>query len=201
MSKNTFQNGLARYLSDAQLSILANTRIGIAGAGGLGSNVAMLLARSGMEKICVIDYDVVEASNLNRQLYWPRHLGQKKVMALASILQELNPAMDIRAYDCYLTKQNLPEILKNASIWVEALDGAENKKIFVEAALDKSDLVVSASGICGIGGKDMRRRRLGKLFIAGDFVTGLEKAPPLAPRVTQAAALMADAILEFLLSK
>ena len=85
-------------------------------------------------------------------------------------------------------------------IWVEALDAADTKTLLVERALTAGRRIASASGVAGVGGAPMRRRRLGNLVLVGDFETDVADAPPLAPRVTQAAALLADAVLEFILA-
>lgn len=196
---NYLREGLQKYFSQQQLELLASAHVGIAGAGGLGSNAAMLLARSGIEKMALVDDDIVEASNLNRQHYWPRQLGQKKVEALAELLRELNPDICLELLPLRLTRENLPDILLRCAFWVEALDAADNKSMFVKAAVEAGRYVVSASGLCGFGVEPMQKRRLGRLVLAGDYKTGLECAPPLAPRVTEAAALMADSILEMIL--
>lgn len=196
---NQLRDGLSRYLSASQLEKLAAARIGIAGAGGLGSNVAMLLARCGLTHMCIVDYDFIEPSNLNRQHYWPRHIGQPKVNALAGQLMSLNPAMRLEIIHEKLNLDNLGQILSKANIWIEALDMAEAKKFFVEAALAAGCHVIAASGIAGYGGLPMRKRVFGNLVVVGDFETDIQNAPPLAPRVTQAAAMMADCALEFIL--
>lgn len=192
--------GLARYFNPRQQAALASCRIGIAGAGGLGSNVAMLLARSGIENMLLVDEDFVDASNLNRQHFWPRQIGMPKVDALAQNLLELNPHIVLDKKRLRLERNNLPEILKGCQYFVEALDDAKAKAMLVEQALLHDCFIVSASGLCGIGGQPMRSRRMGNLVLVGDFSTGLDRAHPYAPRVTQAAAMMADAILEQILS-
>lgn len=196
---DSLREGLNRYFTSDQLNALRKARIGIAGAGGLGSNAAMLLARCGIENMILVDHDIIEKSNLNRQHYWPRQVGLAKVSALAEHLQELNPHINLELHRETLTPANLPTILAGAPIWLEALDGATNKKMFVEQALAANCLVASASGLAGYGLEPMQKRRLGNLTIVGDFVTGINVAPPLAPRVTQAAALLADCVLEFVL--
>ena len=100
MSENVLRQGLTRYLSPARLEALRAARVGVAGAGGLGSNAVLMLARSGVEHFLLIDDDVVDASNLNRQQFWPRHLGRPKVEALAELVRELNP--DARVETCRL---------------------------------------------------------------------------------------------------
>ena len=199
MNENLLYTGLARYFSAAQLERLRAAHVGVAGAGGLGSNAALMLTRCGVGHLLLVDDDVVDASNLNRQQYWPRHVGQPKVRALAEILCALNPDLDVDARVLRLTRSNMTETLACCPCWVEAMDSSEDKSLFVESALLAGCRVASASGMAGCGGPVMGRRRLGRLVQVGDFVTDVSTAPPLAPRVTQAAGLLADAVLEMLL--
>lgn len=196
---DVFEEGLKKYFSSDDLAKLKSASVGICGAGGLGSNVALLLARSGIAKMRLIDFDIVESSNLNRQQFFPRHVGQPKISALAEILRELNPAISIDTIREKINPENLPQLLEGYPIWVEALDDAETKAFFVYEASRKASFVVSASGLCGCGGGLMRQKQINNILIVGDFQTGTPVAPPLAPRVTQAAAMMADAILERIL--
>lgn len=197
---NQLRAGLSRYLSAEQIASLASARVGIAGAGGLGSNAALLLARSGIERLAIIDHDTIDTSNLNRQHYWPEQIGQPKVEALATHLRKLNPDCKLQAVHQKITADNLAELLHLAEIWVEALDNAKAKKFFVEGALAAGCRVAAASGLAGYGGPPMRAKRLGKnLVIVGDFQSDIKNKPPLAPRVAQAAAMLADAVLEFVL--
>lgn len=198
-SATNFKASLSQFLSCEQLRKLDSMRIGIAGAGGLGSNIAMMLARSGIGQFALADDDIVETGNLNRQSYWPRHVNMPKVYALTEILQELNPAIKIEIFRKRLDQKNLDHILDACPIWVEALDDASSKALFVEKALLANCRVVAASGICGIGGEPMRQKQMGNLVVIGDFCTDMEKAPPMAPRVIQAAALMADIVLKWAL--
>ena len=202
---NTLEQGLLRHLSPEQLARLAAARVGFAGAGGLGSNCAMMLARSGLTQFVLVDGDVVDASNLNRQHYFPRHVGQSKVLALSAQLRELGD-IDIDARRIRIDARNLPGILALASIWVEALDAAATKRLFVEEALRAGVFCVSASGLAGWGGPPMQRRvlmrkdALPRLVLVGDFSSEVsESFPPLAPRVMQAAAMQADVVLEHIL--
>lgn len=192
--------GLQKYFTPRQLALLQKTKIGIAGAGGLGSNTATLLARSGIQKMTLIDFDIVEPANLNRQMYWPRHIGRKKTEALAEILLELNPNLELELLPIRITEANLHEILPKAEIWVEAFDNAQIKSAFTQQAVLTAKLVVAASGICGYGGEPLAKKRLGHLHIVGDFQTDANMIAPYAPKVNQAAALMADSILEYILS-
>lgn len=197
--KNSFYSGLARYFTAEELNKLVGAKVGIAGAGGLGSNVALMLARSGIGNFVLVDYDKVDWSNLNRQQYWPCHVGMPKATALAKILRELNSAIKIDVQNVMLDKNNLAAILTKSAIWVEALDRAETKAMFISGTGAVAAHVAGACGICGIGGADLKRKKIGRIFLAGDFVSGLEQKNPYAPRVTQAAAMMADDVLEYIL--
>lgn len=195
----TLREGLRRYFTPEQLARLGSARVGIAGTGGLGSNAALMLARSGVEDLLLIDHDVVEPSNLNRQQFWPRHVGRPKVEALAELLRELNPHIRLELSSARLDADNLPGFLASCPLWVEAVDAPETKTLLVERALLAGRRIASASGMAGVGGPPMERRRLGNLVLVGDFQSDVAYASPLAPRVTQAAALLADAVLEFIL--
>ncbi len=199
-TKNMLRQGLERYFSAEERHILRQACVGIAGAGGLGSNVALLLARSGIEHFILIDHDSVDASNLNRQYYFPEHVGKAKVEALEEILLRLNPYIQAEKHNVFLDINNLPAMLGKTKYWIEALDEVQSKRLFVEQALLQERFTVSASGISGLGGDPMQRRDFGKnLILVGDFTSSSDTFPPLAPRVTQAAALQADAMLYSLL--
>lgn len=201
MSENHLLAGLARHFRPDQLEKLARARVGIAGAGGLGSNLAVMLCRCGIGSLILVDHDKVEPSNLNRQHFLPGQIGMPKVEALADNLLALNPDLELDARYMRLDAANIDSCLRECGLWAEALDRAEDKTLLVENALLAGCHIVSASGLCGYGGPPLQKRRMGNLVLVGDFATSCEIAPPLAPRVTQAAALMADAILEFILGK
>ena len=191
--------GLARYLTPGRLAALGAARVAIAGCGGLGSNVALMLARSGVEHFLLIDHDAVDASNLNRQQFWPEDVGRPKVRALADRLVSLNPHIQAHVRPMKITGDTLPELAGQCALWVEALDDATAKAQLVEAVLGAGGRIVAASGIAGCGGPPMTMRQMGRLTLVGDFVSDVADAPPLAPRVTQAAAMMADVVLGWIL--
>ena len=107
---------------------LKKGRVAIAGAGGLGSNVALSLTRIGVGFIKIIDFDVVEPSNLNRQQYYVKHIGMKKVHAIKEILKEVNPFVNIEAIDKKIEKENIEELFKDVDIIVEAFDNQNIKQ-------------------------------------------------------------------------
>lgn len=197
---SVLSDALTSFFTAQELAILGSARVGVAGAGGIGSNVALMLVRSGIRHLLILDFDVVEAGNLNRQQYFPEDLGRPKVAALKERLLSLEPELDCEACVVRISEEQLPELLPRADFWVEAMDRAETKRLFVEKALLTKKPVVACSGMAGIGGPPMTTRRLGLLSIVGDFATDISEKPPLAPRVTACAALMADEILARLLN-
>lgn len=195
------QLDLTKFFTSAEVAKLVGMHIGIAGVGGLGSNVAMMLARSGLKKFTIVDMDKVDCSNLNRQHYFHEHIGLSKVDALESQLKGLCSHIEIIKHFDMLTPENIFEVFESVDIMVEALDDAIMKRCLVEAALEANIFVVSASGIAGYGGLPMQKKILtNKLILIGDFTTDVNMKPPLAPRVMQAAAMQADAVLELILS-
>ena len=192
--------GVLSSFTEEQRRRMKAACVGIAGAGGLGSNAAMMLARSGAGRLIVIDGDKVEPSNLNRQHYFPAHVGRPKVEALAEQLLALNPDLRVDARMMWLSRDNIPSLLPEADIWIEALDNASTKALFASAAAAAGKIVVCGSGMGGVGGFAMRRRRMGNIVVVGDMKSDIAERPPLAPRVMQCAAMQADAALEWLLT-
>lgn len=201
----TLASGLTRYFAPSQLERLGKAAVGIIGAGGLGSNVAVLLVRSGIRHLTIIDHDCVDVSNLNRQYFIPEDVGSPKVAALTRHLLRLEPALHVTARQSLVTRHNAITLCADCPIIVEAVDNADTKMMLYEMFTPLKELYVTASGLAGFG-KDgehpMRSRRLRPNVVAvGDFTTGVDKGhPPLAPRVVQAAAMQADAVLTHILS-
>lgn len=193
--------GLREHLPEAERRKLAEATVGIAGAGGLGSNVAMLLARSGLGGMVIIDGDLVEPSNLNRQMYFPEDVGLPKVLALGRRLAALAPALRYEGCREWLCPESAPAAFAECAIVVEAVDAAPLKAALCNALLSAGFFVVGASGIGGWGLPPLAVRKLGGRFVCvGDGESAVEaERPALAPRVMQAAALQADAVLAALL--
>lgn len=208
MEASIFSQGLARYFSADQMEKLADARVGIAGAGGLGSNCAMMLARSGVGHFVLVDDDVVDASNLNRQHFFPQHLGVAKVDALAEQMLALSDTIDVQVLQQRLTVQNVQDAFASCSIVVEAVDLASTKSLIIQELLEADKTVVAASGMAGWDGDAMHKKTFGsRLIVVGDFLNEVATAqetvstpqiyalPPLAPRVIMAASMQADAVL------
>ena len=183
------------------MQVLAASHVAVFGVGGVGSFAAEALARAGVGAITLVDHDTVSLTNLNRQHFFPRHLGLPKVEALGEVLRELNPALDLTLVPQALDADSACALFAGCDVVVEAVDDPAMKKTLVEALLRQGHSVVSASGMAGWGGPPMTARRVGtRLTVVGDFITEIGPGcPPMAPRVVMAAALEADAVLSLLL--
>ncbi len=186
-------------------SILRNHTVGIAGAGGLGSNVAMSLTRVGIGKLIIVDFDVVAESNLNRQFYFKHQVGFKKVDALRANLLSINPELVLETYDVKLDLSNIIRFFQNVDVMVEAFDNAEMKQIIIEKfQTEKPEIpLVVGNGMAGWGNSnDMRVKQYGNLYICGDGLSEVtDNLPPIAPRVNICAAMEANVVLSILLNK
>ena len=194
MSANT-------YLTPEERAVLESARVGIAGAGGLGSNCAMHLVRAGVKHITVVDFDVVNESNLNRQFFFRDQLGQKKVEALKENLLRIDPDADIRAVDMRLDASSAREVFADCDIVVEAFDVVDAKVMLVSSFASSGKKLVTASGLAGWGRSNaMRVRKMGNIVAIGDGETAVgENAAPASPRVGIAAAMEANAVVSLLL--
>ena len=189
------------YLTSEERAALESARVGIAGAGGLGSNCAMHLVRSGVKHITIVDFDVVNESNLNRQFFFRDQIGQKKVEAIKANLLRIEPDADIRAVDIRLDASSAREIFADCGIVVEAFDAVDAKVMLVSAFASSGKKLVTASGLAGWGRSNaMRVRKMGNIVAIGDGETSVgDGAAPVSPRVGIAAAMEANAVVSLLL--
>ena len=189
------------YLTPGERTLLESVRVGIAGAGGLGSNCAMHLVRSGVKHITIADFDVVNESNLNRQFFFRDQIGQKKVEAIKANLLRIEPDADIRAVDIRLDASSAREVFADCGIVVEAFDAVDAKVMFVSAFASSGKKLVTASGLAGWGRSNaMRVRKMGSIVAIGDGETSVgDGAAPVSPRVGIAAAMEANAVVSLLL--
>ncbi len=184
---------------------LQNYTVGIAGAGGLGSNCAAALVRVGIGKLIIADFDVIEESNLNRQFYFRDQLGEKKVLALRQNLERINPDVELEMHDCKLGHDEIISIYHSCDVIVEAFDKAEMKQMIIDTVLTEfpeKSLVVGL-GLAGFGqSNSIRLHQNGKMYICGDRQTETSTTwPPIAPRVGMVAHMQANTVLEILLNK
>ncbi|MBR0241606.1 MAG: sulfur carrier protein ThiS adenylyltransferase ThiF [Kiritimatiellae bacterium] len=189
------------YLTPEERAALESVRVGIAGAGGLGSNCAMHLVRAGVKHITIADFDVVNESNLNRQFFFRDQIGQKKVEALKANLLRIEPDADIRAVDMRLDASSAREIFVDCGIVVEAFDAVDAKVMLVSAFASSGKKLVTASGLAGWGRSNvMKVRKMGNIVAIGDGETSVgDGAAPVSPRVGIAAAMEANAVVSLLL--
>lgn len=183
---------------------ISEKKVGIAGCGGLGSNAAVALARVGIKHFVIVDFDVIEASNLNRQYFFKRQIGKKKVFELKNILLAIDETIDIEAIDLELKPNSLLEVFKNCDLLIEAFDKAETKQMMAETVMqhwpDKP--LIMGNGMAGIGGfeKIQQQQWSNNVYVCGDFESEIsENLPPLAPRVAIVANMQANLALEILL--
>jgi len=201
---NAVERGIAVYLGEELLRRLQGVTVGIAGAGGLGSNCAMLLVRSGFKRFVLADFDRVDTSNLNRQAYGADQVGQLKVTALSRNMRAVNPDMSIDLNTVRVTPDNVTAVFAGCDVVVEAFDDPLCKRALVEGLLPTGVLVVAASGIGGHGNADavVTRQVRENFILIGDMETECSmEHPPLGPRVALAAAKQADAVLDHFLKK
>ena len=192
------------YLTPAERAILEKVRIGVAGAGGLGSNCAMHLVRSGIRHLVVADFDVVGESNLNRQFFFRDQLGMKKVDALKANLLRIDPEVDVQAVDVRLDAASTRELFEDCDIVVEAFDVVEAKTMILSTLMPLGMRLVTASGLAGWGKSNaMRVRKMGaNVVVVGDGETGVATdVAPVSPRVGIAAAMEANTVVAWLLGK
>jgi sulfur carrier protein ThiS adenylyltransferase len=186
----------------AVLEALRRSAVGIAGAGGLGSSVAVALARAGVGRLVIADFDRVEPSNLNRQQYFVDQVGLVKVEALRENLVRINPFSVYEVHNVRITRRNATEIFRSVDVVVEAFDRAAAKELLIEAVLARfpGRPIVAASGLAGFGGNaKIHTRRMGNLWICGDEKSQSPKGTsPMAPRVGLVAHMQANLVVELL---
>ena len=177
--------------------------VAVCGLGGLGSNIAASLARAGIGRLILIDFDRVELSNLHRQQYKVSQIGRYKTEALSENLKEIAPYTELGIHTARIMESNAAELLKNADIICEAFDNAECKAMLVNLVLETmpEKYLVAASGMAGLGSaNDIKTRRVAKRFyLCGDEVSSVGDGIGLvSPRVMLCAAHQAQMVLRIL---
>ena len=184
---------------------LKKTRVCILGLGGLGSNVAVLLARAGIGYLKLIDFDVVEASNLNRQQYRISHIGMKKTEAMKTIIREINPFVEVDILDIKVDRKNIYSIVGDIEIVVEAFDVAETKAMAIEELLiNGNKMLVSASGMAGLGSANeiITRKIRDNFYLVGDNYSDYEEySGIMSTRVMICAAHQANIVLRLIVGE
>jgi len=194
------------YLSEEERATLEVARIGVAGAGGLGSNCAAHLVRAGIRHLVIADFDTVNESNLNRQFFFRDQVGRKKIDALRENLLRIEPGLELKMHDMKLDSTNVPALFATCDIVAEAFDSAASKSMLLNTLLPSGKRVVAVSGIAGWGNSNaIAAKRIGtNLVMIGDLHTGVDPTAgiyPASPRVGVAAAMQANSIVAWLLKQ
>jgi sulfur carrier protein ThiS adenylyltransferase len=183
---------------------LGKFRVGIAGAGGLGSNCAVALARCGVGTLVISDFDVIEPANLNRQYFFSDQIGMLKTEALKENIHRINAEVVVIVHQKRLDPSNIPEIFSGCNIIVEAFDLADMKEMLIETVQMKmpGTPVIVGSGMAGWGkSENIKYRKIDDtLYVCGDETSEVsELLPPLAPRVAMVANMQANVVIEILM--
>lgn len=177
--------------------------VAVCGLGGLGSNIAIALARAGIGKLILIDFDRVDITNLHRQQYKANQIGRYKTDALSDNLKEIAPYTELEAHTARISENNAGSLLANADIICEAFDNAESKAMLADFVLTRfpDKFLVAASGMAGLGSADNihTRRITNRFYLCGDEVSDVNESIGLvSSRVMLCAAHQAHAVLRIL---
>ena len=202
-TKAQWQAALEARHGKALQEKFSQATVAVCGLGGLGSNIAIALARAGVCQLILIDFDKVDLTNLHRQQYKANQLGQPKTHALAENLREISPYLSLRLHTTRVTEKNFTALLKNADIICEAFDQPQAKAMLVNGVLTvfPHKYLVAASGMAGLGSANaIRTRRVAKgFYLCGDEVSDTAKGLGLlAPRVALCANHQAHMVLRLL---
>ena len=188
-----------RHTPEVAQKLKAST-VGIAGLGGLGSAVAVALARVGVGKLILVDFDVVDLSNLNRQHYFLDQIGQKKCEALAENLRRINPYLKYETHSQRINPQNVSALFDGVDVLLEAFDAPDQKAMLLQNFTQAP--LVCASGMAGYDtATTIRQRKMGKqIYAVGDFKSDISATQSLmAPRVGIVAHWQANLVVRILL--
>lgn len=204
MDKKTLEQAFDARFPLEMKDKLREAHVAIAGLGGLGSNIAVMLARSGVGHLRMIDFDVVDFTNLNRQAYCISHVGKNKTDALKEILMEINPYLDYEFINERVTTNNINQLFMGYSIVCEAFDKADQKAMLVQEILTHFNdiIVVSGNGMAGFGDSNeiQTRQKMRRLYVCGDGKTDIDDGMGLmSPRVTICAAHQANKVVQLIL--
>ena len=193
----------ARFPEEMQKK-LRNARVAVAGLGGLGSNIAVMLARSGVGELLLVDFDTVDVTNLNRQMYLIPQLGKPKAEALPEILYQINPYLTYRSVCIKVTPDNVKELFSEYPIVCEAFDKPDQKAMLVRELLMQcpKTIVVSGNGMAGYADANEIRtcQVMKRLYVCGDQSTDVGNGIGLiAPRVAVCAAHEANKVLQLIM--
>lgn len=202
-TKEEWYAALSKRHGEKIQNIFESATVAICGLGGLGSNIAFALARAGVGKLILVDFDSVDITNLHRQQYKANQIGMNKTEALKENLLEIAPYAVIETHSVRITENNAAELLEEADIICESFDDAECKAMLVNLVLEKmpEKYLIAASGMAGFGSANtIQTRRISKRFyICGDGTSDVSEAGSLvATRVMLCAAHQAHTVVRIL---
>ena len=203
-NREDYESMMAARHTPAVHNKLKEGKVAVAGLGGLGSNISVMLAQAGVGKLLLVDFDVVELSNLNRQHYDLTHLGMLKTDALKKQIEKINPFIETETGTLKVTEENVMTVFNGYPIVCEAFDNPQYKAMLVNALLAQGEqTIVAASGMAGFDSANTikTRQRFKNLYVCGDFKTPVQEGSGLmAPRVAVCAAHQANMVLRLLLN-
>lgn len=182
---------------------LRSAAVAICGLGGLGSHIAPALARAGVGKLILIDFDTVDLTNIHRQQYRLSQIGLLKTAAMEENLRDISPFLQIQVHTVRMTEAEVCPLLSGADVVCEAFDRAEAKAMLTHAVLEQlpDAYLVAASGMAGFGPPNaiQTRRITPHFYLCGDGVSDVDHGPGLvASRVMLCAAHQAHTVLRIL---
>ena len=205
-TKEDWMNALIKRHGASLQNKFSSSTVAVCGLGGLGSNIAVALARAGVGKLILIDFDRVDITNLHRQQYKANQIGKYKTDALSENLTEITPFVEIEPHTVYITQDNAVELLAEASVVCEAFDNAECKAMLTNTVLEKmpDKYLVAASGMAGMDtANSIKTRKItNKFYLCGDMVSDVnDNIGLVSSRVMLCAAHQAHTVLRILAEK
>ena len=193
ITEEMYRQALEQRHGKEQQKILEGSTVGVAGLGGLGSHIAVMLARMGVGNLVLADFDTVDLTNIHRQQYTLDDVGKKKTEAILGYLKKVNPYINYRIFDGKITGENAGEIYADCQIVCEAFDQPQAKAMLIETLLERMPklYLVTGSGMAGIGSANTMEtsRPFQRLYVCGDKVSEVgEEEGLFSPRVTLCAA-------------
>lgn len=203
-TKDELQKALCERHTKSGQEKLNNAKAAIMGLGGLGSNIAIALARLGVGKLLLIDFDVIDLTNIFRQNYRLEHVGRLKTECIKEEIHEINSYIEVNVINEKIDTENVIKLIDDYRIICEAFDKSEIKSEIIDTILEKSQdkIIISGNGMAGYKNCNLiKTRQLGKrLFICGDMKNGIETEHTLmAPRVCACAMHQANVVLNIIL--
>ncbi len=193
-----------RHGMDMQ-ALFASAHVGIAGLGGLGSHVAVLLARLGIGTLTLVDFDSVDETNIHRQAYELADIGKPKTQALYEQLMRINPYITYHCYQEKIVPENVRTLLGTCSVICEAFDRAEQKAMLVENVLCQlpNAYLVGGNGMADVKSANLMRvqKLMSRYYVCGDGISDVTDSCLYAPRVALCASMQATQIMRIILNE